>query len=361
MVKGLGRLIALTTVAATLAGIAIAVSCIYLFYAVIFDIAPDVMSESETWFPSGPEWLVIIAASIAGTGLATYAAVRLARRIVTPLQAVAVSARKIANGDLSARVEDGDRSLGEAALLIDDFNLMAANLEKASAGVSHWNALIAHELRTPVTILSGRLQGLVDGVFAPDPELLRSLQAQAQGLARLVEDLRTVSLFDSGHLDLVFETVDLADELQAVIHLMEPGLKERGFSLDVSLQAGLCQIDPARLRQVLVALLENARRHATPGVLRVALDLTLMDGEITVADRGPGIPSEFVEHAFTPFRRSAPPDTPRRGSGLGLAVVRAIAQAHGGEASYAHVDGGACFRVRFRRHASTLEVAPATP
>lgn len=351
LVEGLGRQIVLSMVAATLSGVAVTIFGIYMFYGALIWFAPHLLPDSESWLPVGIEWLAVAALAAVSTVLAFLTALRLTRRIVAPLTSVAVSARKIAHGDLTARAAVDDRSLGEAAMLVDDFNHMAAHLEISSDGVARWNALIAHELRTPITILTGRLQGLSDGVFRPDPALFRSLLTQAQGLARLVKDLRTVSLSDAGYLDLVCHEVELADELDAVIHLMKPALAEAGFSLSVELMPGRCAVDPTRIRQALVALLTNARLHARPGELRVMLSILDQQVEIMVADQGPGLPASFAENAFEPFRRHVAEGEVVPGSGLGLAVVRAVAQAHGGDAIYEARNGGACFRIRFNRYA----------
>lgn len=345
--RSLGRQIVWSMVASTLCGVVVAVFGVYFFYGIVLWWAPDLLSDEDTWLPSGIEWVAFAALAAIGGGLAFMAAVRLARRIVSPLTSVAASARRIAEGDLAARAVRDDRSLGEAALLVEDFNDMAANLERASDAAIRWNALIAHELRTPITILRGRLQGLAEGVFKPEPTLFRSLLTQVEALSRVVEDLRTVSLSDAGHLDVVVREVDLAAELDASIRLLEPALTDAGFSLSLDLAPGRCVVDPTRIGQAVMALVHNALRHATPDKLQVGLSYTGAQAEILVADSGPGLPGTFVSHAFLPFQRHIADGDMGRGSGLGLAVVSAVAQAHGGEATYENRDGGACFKIRF--------------
>lgn len=354
LLHGLGRQIVLSMVAASLSAVAVTIFGMYLFYSVMQEIAPQLLpralSNEVLRLPSGIEWLAMAAVSAVGAWLAFRAALRLTRRILAPLSSVAGSARRIAQGDLSARAAVNDRSLGEAALLVDDFNRMAGNLEVASANIAHWNAMIAHELRTPVTILRGRLQGMADGVFAPEPMMFRSLLTQVDGLARLVEDLRTVSLVDTGHLQLVMHRVDLRSELETVISLMEPILTQAGFTLDVALDHGLCDCDPARIRQAVMALLDNAQRHARPARLQIRLQIEPFHVAVLVIDEGPGLPDSFVTNAFLPFHCHRVEGSGGRGSGLGLAVVAAIAQAHGGDAAYEKRNGGACFIVRMRRY-----------
>lgn len=345
--RNLGQQIVWSMVASTLCGVSVMVVGFYFFYGLALWLVPQHLSTDESWFPSGLEWLLVLMLLALGAGLAFFAAVRLARKIVGPLTAVAESAERIANGELSARAIVANQSIGEASLLVSNFNEMADSLERASEGVSSWNALIAHELRTPVTILRGRVQGLADGVFAPDPRLFQSLLKQIDGLGRLVEDLRTVSLFDAGQLALVTRDVELATELESCIQLMQPFLNEAGFTVSTEFAPGRCAVDPTRLNQAVMALLQNALRHAKPGALRITFSLSGDEGEITVCDRGPGLPADFQFQAFQPFQRRMQDDRSIGGSGLGLAVVRAVAQAHGGEASYEDKNGGACFRMRF--------------
>lgn len=365
LVQGLGRQIVLSMVAASLSAVAVSIIGMYLFYNVIMEFSPQLLPQSLshdiTRLPSGIEWLAMASVSVVGAALAFRAAIRLTRRILAPLSSVAGSARRIAQGDLSARASVNDRSLGEAALLVDDFNRMARNLEAASANIAHWNAMIAHELRTPVTILRGRLQGMADGVFQPEPAMFSSLLTQVDGLARLVEDLRTVSLVDPGHLQLLMRRVELRDELEAVLSLMEPILTQAGFSLDVELDRATCDLDPARIRQAVMALLDNAHRYARPARLKVRLRLEPFRVAITVADEGPGLPESFVSDAFLPFRCHHVEGSDVRGSGLGLAVVAAIAQAHGGHAAYEKRDGGACFVIDIRRYHASVETVKNGP
>lgn len=344
----LGQQIVWSMVASTVFGAVVTGIGTYLLYGMIWQYAPQLMADDDWLFPRGIDWLEIAVLAAIGAGLALAVAVRLARRIVTPLTSVSGSIQKIADGDLSARASTDSHLSGEAAHLVDRFNHMAASLERASEEALRWNALIAHELRTPVTILQGRLCGLADGLFRPDPALYQSLLTQVEGLARLIEDLRTISLSDAGHLDLIVRDVELGHELEDVIHLMEPALVAAGFSLSLDLAPGRGLADPTRLRQALMALLHNALVHAAPGRLRVSLTFAGNEAEILVSDSGPGLPAEFTNRAFLPFERNVSRDRATRGSGLGLAVVRAVAQAHGGMAHYENKDGGACFRIRFR-------------
>ncbi|MFD1490075.1 ATP-binding protein [Ancylobacter vacuolatus] len=266
---------------------------------------------------------------------------RLARRILEPLESLAENARRITAGDLTARARVGDRALGETAALIDDFNTMAQRLQDMAADMALWNATIAHELRTPLTILKGRLKGMIDGVFEPDESSLSALVLQVDGLARLVEDLRTVTLADSGHLDLRIQPIRLAPEIEQMAELMAHDLSTSGFQLDLDLADVVVDADATRIRQALLALVTNARRYSVRGTITISL--AEEDGEIRlgVADEGPGLSPGMTTRVFDPFVRGEPARSPdMSGNGLGLSVVRAIVEAHGGRLRYRGAPGG---------------------
>ena len=340
---GLGRKIAVRMALVTLSGLAISALCAFFLYSWVFQNHPDAVAPAHEWVPQTIDYLVIVASVAAAIGIAVVAGAQLARRIVLPLTSLAEAARRIADGDLSARAVVGDRSLGETAVLVDDFNLMAGRLEALAQGMVTWNASIAHELRTPVTILKGRLQGVQDGVFEMDKATLTSLLKQVDGLARLVEDLRVVSLADSGHLRLKLEIVDLAEVISELREAVEPTLAMAGFTTVWSLETAIALCDPVRLRQATLALIENARTHATPGPLKVETGIAAGQAWVRVEDSGPGLAAGLEARIFDPFQRDS---TATTGSGLGLAVVRVIAEAHDGVADYRPgPSGGSAFQL----------------
>jgi len=301
----------------------------YAFYTLWFLLSPANFPgpDSENWFPTPLEWGWIALTALAALALAVISALGLARRILVPLNSVAESLRQVALGDLSVRASTDDQSLGEAAHLVRDFNAMAERLERMDRERRFWNAAIAHELRTPVTVLRGRLQGLTEGVFEPDPALFRSLLTQVEGLGRLIEDLRLVGLADNGRLDLQWDLTDLSAEIAAVVQAFEPSLNQAGFSLSCVLETQPVPCDPVRIRQALLALLENARHHATPGPVRIQVRIEPGRCHLLVEDSGPGVPAAQTALIFEAFQRGEPHG---QGSGLGLAVVQAIAHVHGG-------------------------------
>lgn len=267
---------------------------------------------------------------------------RLARKVATPLAVVGTAVRLIAQGNFRARAKLGSEVFGEAERLLADFNTMAARLEAAETELRYSNTAIAHELRTPLTILRGRLQGLNDGVFAPTPQLFESLVAHVDSLARLVEDLRTLGLFSADKLELALKRIDVAKEADAVLQSVGPDLVAANIRVESSLQPTMVHADGARVRQALLALLDNVRRYASGSSVMVE---TLIVGEfavLRVGDTGPGLPQEEYSRAFERFWRADHSRARAKGgSGLGLSVVRAIAQSHGGEATmYQNKDGG---------------------
>lgn len=341
---GLRRQIILSLAVMALGIIFIAVFGSYVFYAIAVAYMPG--SISETWMPSRVEMIWIGCTIIAALGMAVFVAVRLSRRLISPLNAVAHSLREVAQGKLDARAPLDEQAIGETAQLVRDFNAMAERLQSMTREREFWNAAIAHELRTPVTILRGRLQGLAEGVFSPSSELFEGLLRQVEGLNHLIEDLRVLSLNDSGHLEVQRVSVHLADELSSVLQAFATPLADKGFHLHRELDAKLqVECDAVRIRQALMALLENALRHADPGNLRVRLEQVGDDCQLSVEDDGPGIDSALAADIFEAFRRGDPSRSRKSGgSGLGLAVVKAIAEAHGGQAyCQASGNGGSRF------------------
>lgn len=330
----LGRQLAFSMVTVTVSMVLLTLVGFYMTYWLVLKIAPSLLGPEDSLIPNGADIAVIIVMSALGLVIASRVAFRMAVRIVEPVTAVAHAARLVAGGDLSARVTIGRTSSGEMTVLVDDFNAMAGRLERMASDAVAWNAQIAHELRTPLTILRGRLQGVSDGVFAMDDRLVASLTRQVEDLTRLVEDLRIVSLFDSGRLALHRVETNFADEIEDLAEMLRPALQAAGFSLVLELDQGPTFLDPARIRQALTALIDNAIKYADPGPIRIALDLKPKVTELRVADAGPGLPDDFVDSAFERFSRGEEPRSTTRGSGLGLSVVRSILEAHGGSARY---------------------------
>lgn len=345
IVKGLSRQVLLAMASVTVAAGLLVFFGTYLAFAVLFYFSPW-SEDTDNWL-TGFDFIILAVLIFIALIVAAIASVRLARRILEPLESLAVSARRIKDGDLSARAIPGDHSLGETALLVQDFNAMAQRLQDMAADMTLWNATIAHELRTPLTILKGRLQGMIDGVFEPDEKSLHALVLQVDSLARLVEDLRTVTLADSGHLDLRLQPVRLMDEIVRLASVLDQELKQDGFELRLDLSDVVVPVDAMRIRQALLALVTNARRYAIRGIIDISLSVHNDQVILRVTDEGPGLAPDIAASAFEPFRRGGESGSLEKGgNGLGLSVVRAIVEAHGGRVRYVPSDkGGAMFEI----------------
>ena len=273
----------------------------------------------------------------------------LAARISEPVHKVAMAARRVAAGDRTVRVPVTGHGAGETFQLITDFNMMAREMERSERDMRENIAAIAHELRTPLTVLRGRLQGMSDGVFEPDAKGFEGLIFQVDSLSRIVEDLQTLSLAMAGRLTMRPTIIDIAEEAGKVIDAFSSELANAGMIAERDLMPVRLAADGARLRQILLVLLDNARCYAASGgAVRVETGADIDGAYLRVLDRGPGIAADDFDRLFQRFWRA---DDPRSrasgGTGLGLAVAKAIAEAHGGRMSAApRSGGGASFEVR---------------
>jgi signal transduction histidine kinase len=190
---------------------------------------------------------------------------------------------------------------------------------------------VAHELRTPLTVIQGKLEGLVDGVYPRDDAQLQALLEETRVLSRLIEDLRTLALSESGALKLEKESVDPADFVRDAVRAFAGEAETRGVSINVEVAPQLrpIEIDPVRIRQVLTNLLSNALQH-TPagGSVQVGVTAATADAlSVSVSDTGPGMTAEELGRAFDRFYKGSG----SRGSGLGLTIAKGLVAAHGGE------------------------------
>lgn len=347
--KALSRQILLFMLSLTFSIIIVAVVGSYLFYSFIIDIFPGGLSASNSESMTVFDWLWIAISSVISFLIALLFAFKLSAKILNPLSSVASSLRRISQGDLSARAANSQSSLGEVNTLVRDFNEMAEKLQTLDNERKSWNAAIAHELRTPVTILRGRLQGLVEEVFAPDPQLFKSLLRQTEGLSRLIDDLRVVGAAEGGSFALDVKPVVFNEVLENVGTSFCHQFSERGFSLITEQNSAVTQCDPLRIIQCLTILFDNALNYATPGIITVRSGRRGNMFFIEVEDAGPGVPDDFQRHMFEPFQRgTAGRAINPAGCGLGLSVAKAIMQAHGGDISYqTSSQGGSLFLLRW--------------
>ncbi len=268
---------------------------------------------------------------------------RVARQLATSVNAVAAGARRIAAGDFTHRITDQPRQAREIQSLISSFNSQAEALERSDRQLRFHTASVAHELRTPLTVLRGYIHGALDGVFPRDDDHMRALLTQVEDLSRIIDDLRTVSLASSGALSLQVARCDLAAEVRSVLDVTRPQFALAAMVVDAqALPATFVHADPARVRQMLRAVLDNALRYAADGG-SLTVTTERLDGVslVRVCDRGPGFPRDAEDLVFERFWRADLSRTRATGgSGLGLSVVKALADAHGGSVQAKNRDGG---------------------
>lgn len=257
-------------------------------------------------------WIFSIAALV---GIAM--AVAIARWIANPIERLTGATRRMERGDLTVRVEPGGGP--ELAALAHGFNAMAAALDRNEALRRRMVTDVAHELRAPLTNIRCELESMQDGLTAATPERIASLHEETMHLARLVDDLQTLSLAEAGALEIAPQPVSVA----ALVRRASASVATDGPP-DLVVMA-----DPTRTVQILTNLLTNATHYSDD--VRVSWRRDGGEARIDVIDRGPGIAAEQLPHLFERFYRVDPSRARHTGgAGLGLAIVKQLVQAQGG-------------------------------
>ena len=277
----------------------------------------------------------LLAAGVVATAAAALASLFVSRRFVEPLRYVLAATSRIASGRYGERVpvRDADE-LGE---LSQRFNAMARALEEAERRRMEVISDVSHELRTPLSTIRGYMEGLAEGVVEPSEETWTLLYAEFERLGRLVDDLRRLSRAEAGRLDLSMAPMSPAEAVRLAVGGMLPLFDEKGVELKSAVSEDLPSVlaDVDRVVQVLSNLLSNALRH-TPDGGRVVVEAEASDDdEVTfeVTDTGTGIAPDHLERVFERFYRvdkSRSRGEARGGSGVGLAISRALVEAMGG-------------------------------
>jgi two-component system, OmpR family, sensor histidine kinase BaeS len=281
--------------------------------------------------------------------LAIVLAVWLSRGIAKPIEAVSDASSKLAQGNLQTRVELQGFQADETQRLAQDFNSMAASLERYEGERKAMIADIAHELRNPLATMQMRIDALSDGLVTFNEDEAKLLQGQVGLLARLIDDLRVLSLADAGRLSLNLMELDLNELTANVVRHMETRASVLKVRLEFtsSNESIFVNADPDRLAQMLNNLLDNALR-VTPedGKIMVRLEASSSEAKLTVRDTGPGIPEEDLPTIFERFVQGKRRDTQSKtGSGLGLAIVKTIVNLHKGQVRASNYGAGAQFEV----------------
>ena len=266
------------------------------------------------------------------TGVTVAVGLILSRRMSSPLVQLTEATQAVAAGDLSVRVPQ--RYPGEMGELAASFNAMTEDLASADEMRRNLTADVAHELRTPLSIIRGRLEGIIDGVYPATSDQLEPVLDETKLLAQLVDDLGLLALADTGQLTLDTRSIDVADLLIDAQVNFQPQAADRGVELVLNVPPELPKVlgDWRRVAQILGNLITNGLRHTMSGG-SITLSATAEEGfvEISVADTGTGIAQEDLPFIFERFWRGEKSRSRSSGgSGLGLSIAKQLVELHGG-------------------------------
>jgi signal transduction histidine kinase len=295
---------------------------------------PDRLDGLEQQFLSRMQRILVLGAALA-VGVALALGALLSQSLTAPLQRLAAAARAVAAGNLSHRVRlEGSAEMVEVA---HAFNDMTAALSASERQRKNMVADVAHELRSPLTVLQGNLRAILDDLYPLDKTEVSRLYDETRLLSRLVDDLRELALADAGQLRLHARPTDLAEVIRSTAESLEPvsEAEEVALCLEIPSELLLAQADPDRVAQVLRNLLINALRHTPPGG-EVSVTASAVQGsiEIAVTDTGEGIAPQHLPHVFERFWQGdaarTRKDRSTGSSGLGLSVAQSLVEAQGG-------------------------------
>jgi two-component system sensor histidine kinase BaeS len=269
------------------------------------------------------------------TAIALLLGVLLSRTLTRPIRELTQATHAVSEGDLSQQVPI--RSNDELGELAKAFNKMSMELSRSVSTRKQMTADIAHELRTPLSLIVGHAEAVHDGVLLPTRENFEIIREEATRLEHLVNDLRILSLADAGELTISPQTIEPQRLLQEVTSLYQYETQRKNVTLDTDITSPLptIEVDPGRMTQVLTNILDNALRHTPEGGRIILAAKQVQDQiEISIQDSGPGITAEDVNRIFDRLYRTDPSrQREDGGSGLGLAIAKSIVQAHGGQLS----------------------------
>ncbi|GAA5110768.1 two-component system sensor histidine kinase BaeS [Alloalcanivorax gelatiniphagus] len=288
--------------------------------------------------------------ALVGLALSLLVSWLLARHLVAPVTALTRHTRRLREGEYEARLTSARRD--EIGQLIHHVNGLGERLDQGRRARQRWFSDIAHELRTPLSVLQGELEAMVDGVRPLNQDGIAALESQVRQLTHLVNDLHDLALADAGNLRYHFRQVDLDTLCEDALDALRPALGRRRVTVHTTLAPARLGGDPVRLRQLLDNLLQNSLKYTDEGG-QLRLDLAA-DGDqwcLTLDDSAPGVPDEALPKLFDHlYRVESSRNRETGGAGLGLAIGQRIVEAHGGTMSADHSPlGGLRITVRLPR------------
>lgn len=276
-------------------------------------------------------WMALV-----GLGLSLLVSWLLARHLVAPISALTRHTRRLREGDYERRLSSARRDeLGE---LIRHVDSLGQRLEKGRRARQRWFSDIAHELRTPLSVLQGELEAIVDGVRPMSANTITALESEVRQLTHLVNDLHDLALADAGNLRYHFTQVELDELCEDALDAVRPALARGHIGVHTELAKARIQGDPVRLRQLLDNLLQNSLKYTDQGgELRMALSASGDQWCLTLDDSAPGVPDKALPKLFDHlFRVESSRNRKTGGTGLGLAICQRIVEAHGGTLGATH-------------------------
>ncbi|MCL6472579.1 MAG: HAMP domain-containing protein [Firmicutes bacterium] len=292
----------------------------------------------QSFLQSVNKWIWV--AGLLAAAIAALAGFIIAKRMTAPLKDLAVAAKEISRGDLAHRVEiQSDDEIGQVAR---SFNAMARSIEKSNELRRRLLGDIVHEIKTPLTVVRGNIEAMLDGVIEPTPKKLAAIHTETLLLARLLNDLRDLSLAEGKQLKLETQVEDIGSIIRQVVEMFKPRATEEAKQLSIELNNDIppALVDRDRISQVLYNLIANAFQYTSKGdyiKISARVDTAVGGGIdnpvvlVSVADSGEGISEKDLPYVFDHFYRV---DESRArssgGSGIGLAIVKHLIEAHGG-------------------------------
>lgn len=276
----------------------------------------------------------LIYGAVGATAIALLLGILLARTLTRPLRELTAATQVLAQGELGHQVTV--RSRDELGTLAGSFNRMSADLAEASMLRRQMTADIAHDLRTPLSVILGYTEALREGKLDPDQEIFDTMHIEAQHLQHLIDDLRTLSLADAGELPLQRQEIEPRSLIERAVVTYTSQSDVQGVYMDIQIAPDLpfLHVDIERMAQVFGNLLSNALRYTNAGdTIRLSAERQADTVQMQVEDTGAGISAEALPHIFERFYKADSSRQQDGSSGLGLAIVKSIVEAHGGSVS----------------------------